>query len=458
MDYPKSTPGVGLVDGHFVDENPATGQVGSLIPAAWGDAITQEILNVIRAAGMSPDESNVNQLTTAVLTLAASDFKRSVLVATTGPIALSGLQNIDGVAVTAGVRVLVKNQANAAQNWIYVVSAGAWTRAQDANDSVECTPGHLIGVQSGTANASTIWQLANTAAPVLGTTALTFTLALGKTGVAAGVYRQVTVDALGRVTAGGNPTTLGGYGINDAYRKDEVYPRDDTFSKYETYHKDYLYTRAEVDNKLNSYVRGDFCSVVGFSSNIKSIPYMRHTASGEAIYLATKAATLDGYGITNAYTIDQVNSALAVRDNNFAALSQEVGRRVVMGGAGLNNNTIRIGYLHSASAVRVHVDALDFGNIWTDLNSELSITRLKLPNGFTLMTGPFSLGAPVSATQSIYFPAAFTEFFMGGWAQVGSGGASDQVGVSNGNINGMLLSKGAGDVYARTGQWFAIGK
>lgn len=222
MDYPKSVPNVGLVDGHFVDENPATGQVGSLIPAAWGDAITREILNVITAGGLVPSESNVTQLLQAILTIAASDNKRSVRVATTGPIALSGLQTIDGVQLVAGDRVLVKNQANAAQNWIFVAAAGAWQRAQDADDSIECIPGHFVPVQAGTANALTVWQLTNTTPPVLGTTPLNFALSQGKTGVTAGTYRQVTVDALGRVMAGLNPTTLAGYGITNAYTATEV--------------------------------------------------------------------------------------------------------------------------------------------------------------------------------------------------------------------------------------------
>ena len=47
-----------------------------------------------------------------------------------------------------------------------------------------------------------------------GTTAITLTLA--NSGVTAGTYRSVTVDAKGRVTAGTNPTTLSGYGITDA--------------------------------------------------------------------------------------------------------------------------------------------------------------------------------------------------------------------------------------------------
>ncbi len=52
MDYPKSVPGVGLVSAKFVDENPATGTPGSLIPAQWGNSVTQEILNVILGAGL----------------------------------------------------------------------------------------------------------------------------------------------------------------------------------------------------------------------------------------------------------------------------------------------------------------------------------------------------------------------------------------------------------------------
>ncbi|WP_347929110.1 phage tail protein [Pseudomonas helvetica] len=62
MDYPKNTPGVGLVNGRFVDENPVTGTPGSLIPASWGNSVTQEILSVVQAAGLTPDEASNNQL------------------------------------------------------------------------------------------------------------------------------------------------------------------------------------------------------------------------------------------------------------------------------------------------------------------------------------------------------------------------------------------------------------
>ena len=66
MDYPKNVANVGLVNGKFVDENTATGVIGSLIPSEWGNAVTDEILNVITAAGLSPDEGSVDQLLNAI--------------------------------------------------------------------------------------------------------------------------------------------------------------------------------------------------------------------------------------------------------------------------------------------------------------------------------------------------------------------------------------------------------
>lgn len=66
MDYPKSVPGVGLVGGKFVDENTATGQQGSLIPSAWGNAVTEEIVNVIKDAGDEPIEADQTQLKKAI--------------------------------------------------------------------------------------------------------------------------------------------------------------------------------------------------------------------------------------------------------------------------------------------------------------------------------------------------------------------------------------------------------
>lgn len=69
MDYPKSVPSVGLVNGQFVDENPVAGTPGSLIPAVWGNSVTQEVLGVIAGGGLAPSEADNNQLLKAILAI-----------------------------------------------------------------------------------------------------------------------------------------------------------------------------------------------------------------------------------------------------------------------------------------------------------------------------------------------------------------------------------------------------
>ncbi len=155
--------------------------------------------------------------------LAKQDFKHSVVAATTGNITLSGLQTVDGVVLVAGSRVLVKNQDAAQDNGIYLaVAGGPWARATDANTSAKVTPGLFVQVERGTVNGDSAWQLLTDATITLGVTALSFGLAYGRTGVAAGTYRSVQVDAYGRVVAATNPTTVEGYGLTDVYTKAQI--------------------------------------------------------------------------------------------------------------------------------------------------------------------------------------------------------------------------------------------
>ncbi|MDD1022757.1 phage tail protein [Pseudomonas sp. TNT2022 ID1048] len=155
--------------------------------------------------------------------LAKLDFKHSAVVATTANIALSGIQTIDGVLLPADARVLVKNQTQAKDNGLYVVSStGVWTRAQDADTSLEVTPGLFVSIEKGTVNGDSVWQLVTDGPIALGTTPLAFEMTIGRTGISAGSYANVTVDKYGRVIAGTNPSTLAGHGITDTYTKAEI--------------------------------------------------------------------------------------------------------------------------------------------------------------------------------------------------------------------------------------------
>jgi hypothetical protein len=99
-------------------------------------------------------------------------WKQAVRAATTANITLSGTQTIDGVAVIAGDRVLVKDQTTGSQNGIYIVSASGWSRSADANSSLEIDSMAVL-VESGTANAETVWTL-TTDNPSLGSTSLVY--------------------------------------------------------------------------------------------------------------------------------------------------------------------------------------------------------------------------------------------------------------------------------------------
>jgi hypothetical protein len=92
---------------------------------------------------------------------------------------LSGEQTVNGVAVKAinlaGLpdRVLATAQTSAAQNGLWDVQTGAWTRSIDANGNYDLTQGTQVAINGG-GNAGQIWML-TTAAPItVGTTAMTF--------------------------------------------------------------------------------------------------------------------------------------------------------------------------------------------------------------------------------------------------------------------------------------------
>ena len=99
--------------------------------------------------------------------------KKSVRAATTANITLSAPQTIDGIAVIAGDRVLVKDQTTQATNGIYVVAAGAWTRSLDA-DTINELAGACVNVDSGTVNGGVRFDTDLKSTDTLGTTAVTF--------------------------------------------------------------------------------------------------------------------------------------------------------------------------------------------------------------------------------------------------------------------------------------------
>lgn len=73
-------------------------------------------------------------------------------VATTSNITLAGLQTIDGVAVSVGDRVLVKNQTAPSENGVYRVTASTWERVPELSDPSQYTPYTMVFASEGVTN------------------------------------------------------------------------------------------------------------------------------------------------------------------------------------------------------------------------------------------------------------------------------------------------------------------
>jgi hypothetical protein len=120
------------------------------------------------------------------LTVQGLDPKASVKAASTANISsLSGTMTIDGVALVAGDRVLVKDQTTTSANGVYVVAAGAWARSVDLSTWDEHVSAYLF-VEQGTVNADVGYLCTVDAGGALGTTAITFVQFNGAGQVVAG--------------------------------------------------------------------------------------------------------------------------------------------------------------------------------------------------------------------------------------------------------------------------------
>jgi hypothetical protein len=218
----------------------------SIDPNQSGLNITNSTINSTTIGATTPSTGAFTSGTVAAAPTGATDlvnkqyvdyyaaglsWKAPVTVASTANIAtLSGLLTVDTVTLVAGETVLVKDQSTAADNGIYVVSAGAWTRSVGA-DVWEEFIGAIVFVVEGTQTGSA-WFCTAQPGGTLGVTAInwsnfsvasTYTAGTGltltgtqfsitNTAVTAAAYGSATqvgtftVNAQGQLTLAGNTT------------------------------------------------------------------------------------------------------------------------------------------------------------------------------------------------------------------------------------------------------------
>lgn len=130
-------------------------------PSANGDAVNLSYLNT--------QLSNLNSL---------FDAKGSVKVATTvaGTLASSFINgsSIDGVTLSTGDLILIKDQIAAEENGIYTIKAsGAPDRIAQMDTWAE-VPGAFVAVEQGIVNEDTIWLCTSNAGGTINITAITW--------------------------------------------------------------------------------------------------------------------------------------------------------------------------------------------------------------------------------------------------------------------------------------------
>ena len=175
--------GYGVAPGGGLPANATLNSIATNNPATSGVGLNGQKIGTMADPTLAQDAATKNYVDNIANGI---DAKQSVRAASTGAnLTLSGTQTVDGVALIAGDRILVKDQTTASQNGIYVVAASGWSRSNDASTWAEL-PGAYTWVEVGTVNADSGWVCTVDQGGTLNTTAVTWTQFSGAAMITAG--------------------------------------------------------------------------------------------------------------------------------------------------------------------------------------------------------------------------------------------------------------------------------
>ena len=122
---------------------------------------------------------------------------------------------LDGVALAANDRILLKNQTAAAENGLYLWSASgsALVRTVDADTNGELAPGTAVSVTEGTANADKAFIIISDAAITIGTTTQSWGQLGGASSYTAGNGINIAGSVISAVAAASGGVSVGAGGI-----------------------------------------------------------------------------------------------------------------------------------------------------------------------------------------------------------------------------------------------------
>lgn len=376
-----------------------------------------------------------------------ADFKQSVRAATTTNISLTGNPTIDGVVLTTGDRVLVKNQSTGSQNGIYITAAGSWTRSTDSDANAEVTCGLTVVVEEGTNNGGRIWILTTPNPIVVGSTSLSFSAITGVTagnGLTGTGTLSVLIDgstlsvsASGvKVAAGGiTETELANNSVNLTTKVTGLLP----LSNIADLAALAVLGRATGTSGVMAPITGSADGVLRINSSNTSLGFGQISAGGIASDAVTTVKILDSNvtlaKIANGTALSilgrSVNSS-GVYADIVAASDGQIIRR--------NGNTVGFGSIDLSLTAAVGISLLALANIagatgntgkalisngtnWaagTDFGSNVLIT-----------TGALTLGLPAGSGSTVASCAATGNIRGSRGSFLSSGGTGFQISVRN---------------------------
>lgn len=339
-------------------------------PIAGADAVTKNY---------------VDQMSTGL------SWKLSVRTATTGDIALTGLQTLDGVSVAAADRVLVRAQTVATENGIYVASAGAWARATDLDAPNESRAATMF-VEEGTTLANTAWTQ-TTEVVVIGTDAMSFTQFAGAGSYSAGTGLTLT----GNSFALSSPvsTALGGTGLSSIGSANQVTGVNAAGSALE-----YKTVQAGAGASVTQGVGTITVANTGVLSTLAGAGISVSSATGDVTIANTGVLSV----VASGAGISAATVAGAVTVTNTGITSAVAGTGVSISGGGVGavtfDNTGVVTLVGTTNQVAVANTGTDYTvSLPADVTVANSVTVTALGANKALVSGPAGLVSGVALSN-----------------------------------------------------------
>ena len=310
------------------------------------------------------------------------DVKDSAKVATTANITLANTQTIDGVSLSAGDRVLVKDQSTGSQNGVYVVvDGGSWTRATDFDSNTEVTDGTFFFVEQGTVNADSGWVLTTNNPITVGTTALVFSQFSGAGQITAGTGLSKSGNTLSVDAAQTQITSVGTIGTG-TWQGTAI--ADSYISSASTWNaKQAALTFGKSDTnalKLEEDVTTNDILLAG-SSNVKGRTYAE-LKSDLTLSNVENTAVSTWAGTTNITTLGTIGTGVwngtAVADSYISSASTWNAKQAALTFGIANTNAVKIDDADAADNDYAKLTASGIeGKSYAEVKTDLSLNNVE---------------------------------------------------------------------------------